>query len=106
MQFKLFNILKLKILSTSGLILSLEYNHLRLPRLYSRDIEFCSHHSTIPITPITYDIVWRINVKKINSPDAFINFMIESNTIVSLVNNEFFNLLHLYLLINLFNFTI
>ncbi|PKC10147.1 TPR-like protein [Rhizophagus irregularis] len=58
-----------------------ESNIIRLPRLYSRDIEFCSHHSTIPITPITFDIVWRINVKKINSPDVFINFMIESNTI-------------------------
>ncbi|EXX59329.1 Sgt2p [Rhizophagus irregularis DAOM 197198w] len=76
-----FHFQESNIISTSGLILSLEYNHLRLPRLYSRDIEFCSHHSTIPITPITYDIVWRINVKKINSPDAFINFMIESNTI-------------------------
>ncbi|GBB89786.1 hypothetical protein RclHR1_01660005 [Rhizophagus clarus] len=56
--------------SSSGLVLSLEDDHLRLPRLYFDDI-------TSRINCYYNNIVWKINVKKINSPDVFIKFIIE-----------------------------
>lgn len=65
-----------KILSTSGLVLSFKDNHLSLPRLYFDDI-------TSRINCYYNNIVWKINVKKINSPDVFIKFIIERN--VSLI---------------------
>uniref|UniRef100_U9U5N5 Uncharacterized protein n=1 Tax=Rhizophagus irregularis (strain DAOM 181602 / DAOM 197198 / MUCL 43194) TaxID=747089 RepID=U9U5N5_RHIID len=58
--------------STSGLVLSFKDNHLSLPRLYFDDI-------TSRINCYYNNIVWKINVKKINSPDVFIKFIIERN---------------------------
>ncbi|PKK71902.1 hypothetical protein RhiirC2_777850 [Rhizophagus irregularis] len=49
-----------------------ENNHLSLPRLYFDDI-------TTRINCYYNNIVWKINVKKINSPDVFIKFIIERN---------------------------